>query len=511
LQCPILILTGKLAEKDVKKYVNKYSSDEVQVKVLNITLASFITPDLIIKELKNLDLSKYRYIMVPGLMQGDLKNLENKLGVNVYRGPRYSCDIPIIIESQISLSHDTPADKLLFDKDINEYKNIIEDIEKTHKEAYKIGDLKIGREFPPRILAEIVDAPRLSIDKIISKANYYIENGADMIDIGAIVGENNSKKLAQIIEELKSWNENIPISIDSLNPEEIEKCVEAGADLVLSIDAGNIHELKSINKNICYTVIPTNIKEGIFPKNPNKRLTQLINNIKLAEKYGFNKLLADPLLESPIKPGLMNSLIAYSEFSNKFPEFPMLAGLGNVFELIDADSIGINALLASIVIELGISVCLTTEYSIKSRNAVKELAIGLKMGLIAKHKNKPPNGLSINLLKAKSKKDISYEFNKKDMIYVEDFNKNYIKDPKGYFKIWVDHLEKKIFVNYYSNNKLKFTISGKDAESIGKKLISLDTLTKLDHSLYLGRELQKAQICLYLGKSYAQDIEFCEI
>jgi len=37
---------------------------------------------------------------------------------------------------------------------------------------------------------------------------------------------------------------------------------------------------------------------------------------------------------------------------------------------------------------------------------------------------------------------------------------------------------------------------------------SIKLISKLDHSLYLGRELAKAEICLYLGKSYSQDISF---
>ncbi|MHA1830264.1 MAG: DUF6513 domain-containing protein, partial [Candidatus Helarchaeota archaeon] len=62
----ILILTGKLAEKDVMKYLSKYSQDDIEIKVLDISLAAFITPKLIINRLKGYDLSEYKYILVPG-------------------------------------------------------------------------------------------------------------------------------------------------------------------------------------------------------------------------------------------------------------------------------------------------------------------------------------------------------------------------------------------------------------------------------------------------------------
>ncbi|MHA1271437.1 MAG: dihydropteroate synthase-like protein [Candidatus Helarchaeota archaeon] len=505
----ILILTGKLAENDVRNYLNKYTKDEIEIKVLNCSLAAFITPNLIINELKGFNFSDYQYIMVPGLMVGKLDDLEKKLNISIYRGPKYACDIPVVIDSQIPLSKNISADKLLMDYGLNEYDKLIEKINLTKKEILKINNLKIGNGYPPRILAEIVDAPRLSIDKIIFKARYYIENGADMLDIGSIVGENNSQKLQTIIEEIRSIYEDIPISIDSLNPEEIETAVNAGANLVLSLDEGNIKDLKNLDKNVCYTIIPTNISKGYFPKDPESRINKLKQNIELANKFGFKKILADPLLESPINPGLTNSLVIYHKFKTIFPEIPTLAGIGNVFELIDADSIGINAILAAIVVELNISVCLTTEYSKKSRNAVNELATGLRMAFIANYKNQPPIGLPFNLLKAKSKKDLLPSYKIKNEIIIKNLDQDeYIADPKGYFKIWIDHLEKKIMVNYNKNNQLQYTISGNDAETIGKKIIKLDLISKLEHSLYLGRELEKAEICLYLGKTYAQDIQF---
>nr|MDO8090521.1 DUF4346 domain-containing protein [Candidatus Sigynarchaeota archaeon] len=44
------------------------------------------------------------------------------------------------------------------------------------------------------------------------------------------------------------------------------------------------------------------------------------------------------------------------------------------------------------------------------------------------------------------------------------------------------------------------------AEALGKKIVSLNLVSRLDHAVYLGRELNKAETCLLFGKSYAQDI-----
>ena len=40
----------------------------------------------------------------------------------------------------------------------------------------------------------------------------------------------------------------VPVSIDTLNPVEIEAAVAAGADLILSADAGNLEAMRRLQK-----------------------------------------------------------------------------------------------------------------------------------------------------------------------------------------------------------------------------------------------------------------------
>ena len=106
-----------------------------------------------------------------------------------------------------------------------------------------------------------------------------------------------------------------------------------------------------------------------------------------------------------------------------------------------------------------------------------------------------------------------------------------VLDPSGYFIIKIDQINKKIIVEHYLNNidnkgialdpltnkpiqcdkksKREYNkiFIGNTAKEIGiliteknKKLIS-----KLDHALYLGRELQKAEECLLKNNEYIQD------
>ena len=104
-------------------------------------------------------------------------------------------------------------------------------------------------------------------------------------------------------------------------------------------------------------------------------------------------------------------------------------------------------------------------------------------------------------------------------------------DPKGYFIIKVDLKEKKIIVEHFLNkiNKEGYAIDPETNEPIkcdsqDKRVINAifkgtsakqigiliteernDLITRFDHALYLGRELQKAEECLYKQLPYIQD------
>ncbi len=111
-------------------------------------------------------------------------------------------------------------------------------------------------------------------------------------------------------------------------------------------------------------------------------------------------------------------------------------------------------------------------------------------------------------------------------------NRSIELDPNGYFLIKIDLSEQEIVVEHFSNDineqgiaidpstgepikcsggtprKPTKVYRGRSAKEIGIKLTEGGgpyPLTKLDHALYLGRELQKAESCLKEGVSYVQD------
>ena len=96
--------------------------------------------------------------------------------------------------------------------------------------------------------------------------------------------------------------------------------------------------------------------------------------------------------------------------------------------------------------------------------------------------------------------------NRTDAISVKDYTPGYIPDKNGYFKFYVNHYTKEIYVLFYSNQKILLkTLIGNKAETLSKKVLELNLTTNIQHINYLGRELNKAEFCLLTGKPYIQD------
>ena len=134
-------------------------------------------------------------------------------------------------------------------------------------------------------------------------------------------------------------------------------------------------------------------------------------------------VLADLILDPINSRSTVDSILACRQFKEKNRE-PVFFGVGNVTELLDADSVGVNALLSGIAMELGASVLFTPEESGKTMGSVNELAISSKMMFLSKNRNSIPKDLGINLVLFKDKRKydiISEEFDIPVVQAVEDY------------------------------------------------------------------------------------------
>lgn len=523
----ILIITGNLAFPLLKKLTNKSKKEiSVCIHIADTQIAAFLTPNMIIKELKNYpesELNDIDMILTPGLMRKSTDEIYESLKIPTFKGPTDAADLEMVIDliDEIKLSTSKPADKLIQDEKRKQAFNFIEefenDIEKKEKLLKKpnnilVGNLAIGEDFPMRVLAEIANAPLLTKKELINKVKYFLDSGADMIDIGMIAGEDFSDKIPEMISIIRPILRNKALSIDTLNPNEIKIAIEHGIDLVLSIDLGNNEEILPLLKKykVPAVVLPTNFSKNIVPHTIEERVNSMdkLTNICINQNI---EIIADLILDPINSSSIVDSIISCREYQ-KIHKLPMFFGVGNVTELMDVDSTGVNGLLAGIAMELGASILFTPEESGKTQNSVYELAIASKMMFLAKNRGSIPKDLGLDLLLFKDKKKRQELTEKLNVpLKLAEESKKFVLDPAGSFKIKVEHKSKlkdsKIIITHFKKNTPDLAIEGKNTKEICDEIIRRNLITHLEHATYLGWELQKAEIAMITGKDYVQDFD----
>jgi dihydropteroate synthase-like protein len=512
----VLLVTGTLAEDSVKGYA-KESSVETETLALKMAVAALLTPQTIAEALKKTGVADFNMIIVPGLIRGDTTVISRAVGVPAFKGPRYAADLPTVLDSlcEIQFSPVAPADDLLREKLQQKALEEIKKVEKNREELVKkpgnvlIGNLAVGKDFPMRVLAEIVDAVMMDKEAIQQTANRFVAAGADIIDVGMVTGESQPKKAKRMVEWIKQVVA-VPVSIDTLDAAEIKASVEAGADLVLSGDAGNIEEIAPFVSNTAVVIIPTNQRQGYFPKKAQNRVKYLEETIRKAKKLGIKRCIADLILDPC---DVLESFIAFKEFAARNPKIPLFVGVSNVTELIDADSVGVNALLSKLCSEVDASMLLATEKSNKAKGTVAEEVTAAKMMFLAKKRGSIPKDLGIDLLILKDKRSREEPYEKAleqktCVLKVGGQDKSAELDNLGSFRIFIDRQEQNLAAEHFALTDAMtptMIVKGKTAEQVYSQIVERGLVSKLDHAAYLGSELAKAEIALRTGKEYVQD------
>lgn len=514
----ILLVTGRLAEPMVQRYAAE-SRLEVKVVALPFAVAALMTSRYIANQIKSMGVEGFDMVLVPGLVKGDVSTISGAVEIPVFKGPRHAADLPTVLNMipEIKLSTDTPACDLIRGELSRRALDALRDVEANQGVLLKkpgnikVGGVAVGRDFPARIVAEIVDAPKLTDEEITRKAVYYTECGADIIDVGMVAGVSQPREAHRAVSVAKRAV-SLPVSIDSLDPAEIEAAVSAGADLILSLDAGNIEEVSRFASHIPAVVIPTDFRRHVFSRDADEKIRLLERNMEEAVRHGFTTLIADPILDPLVNPGSTESLLATYKFRQLHPYTVMMLGVGNVTELLDADTPGVNAFLTGVAAELDVSLLLTTEVSDKVRGSVRELSRSSDMMFLAKKRNSIPKELGLDLLVLKEGKLKDEPFDKAltEGVRILDAERSdsYRGDPKGCFKILLDRGEGVILLLHYSRprlNKPDFVIRGRSAADMYKAAVGNGLVSTLDHAAYLGLEVEKAEVALKTGRSYIQD------
>jgi dihydropteroate synthase-like protein len=198
--------------------------------------------------------------------------------------------------------------------------------------------------------------------------------------------------------------------------------------------------------------------------------------------------VADPILD-PIHFGFTESLVRYRDLRRALPEIQIMMGSGNLTELTDADTIGMQAVLAGIMSELGITHLLTTQVSGHALGAVQEANAARRLMFAARAADALPRRLDAGLLALRDTSPFPYSPEE-----IAETAKA-VKDPS--FRVQVS--EEGIHV--YNRDGVR------TANEPFRLYPQLDLEGDASHAFYMGVELARAQIAWQLGKRYSQDQE----
>ena len=429
----ILFLTGKLAEKRLRRVLDAMEPLEFtcEVRDIGVSVAALMTAQMIGRRLRGLD--GVDRIVVPGLCQGDLDALSETLGVPVQRGTVDVKDLPVFFGRAA--------------------------------QAVSLDDYSMG------IFAEIVEAPQISVDAILARAARYHADGADVIDIGCLP-DTPFPHLEEAVQALHDAG--YKVSVDSLEDNELLRGAKAGADYLLSLHESSAWIAEET------AAVPVLIPE---------QHTDMSSLYRLIEKFRAQDkpFIADSILD-PVHFGFTASILRYHALRERYPDIEIMMGTGNLTELTEADTSGINAILCGIISELDINHVLATEVSPHACSVVRELDLARRIMYAAKQDEGLPKGIDGGLLSAHSRKPFPY-----DLSEIKELAEQ-IKDPSYRVEITPEG------IHVYNRDGL---VTGQDPYELfpALKLLQEDA----PHAFYMGVELAKAEAALKLGKRYVQD------
>ena len=433
----ILFLTGHLAQPSLQRVLEGIADAPFSfaVRDMGVQVAALMTADLIKRRL-TLPLPEPEpapdRIILPGRCRGDVQALSQHYGVPVQRGPEELKDLPQFFKRAAQ-----PVDL----------------------SAYEVA-----------IFAEIVDAPRLSVPAIVARAQALAADGANVIDLGCLP-ETPFDHLEDAVQALKLAG--LEVSVDSLDTTELLRGGRAGADYLLSLTLDTLW----VADEVAATPV-------LIPRQPSDEAS-LYAAIDSLQARG-RAFLADAILD-PIPFGLAASISRYHRLRQRYPQAPIMMGIGNVTELTEADTSGINAVLLGIAAELRAAAVLTTQVSAHARRAVREADVARRLMHAARHLQTLPKGYTDALMTVHARQpwpDTAQEI---------AATAAQVRDPNFRIQVAADGVH----------------VYNRDGHRIAQDAFALWPQLGLEndaaHAFYMGVELAHAHTAWRLGKRYVQD------
>ena len=428
----IVFLTGHLASPALERVLQGLQDAPFtwEVRDLGLQVAALMTGEMIRRRLAA-PVQADR-VIVPGRCRGDLEALSQHFGMPVQRGPDELKDLPRFFNREA--------------------------------QAVALDD------YTTAIFAEIVDAPRLTVAQIVERGQRLAADGANVIDLGCLP-ETRFDHLAEAVQALKAAG--LAVSVDSVDAQELLRGGRAGADYLLSLTLDTLW----VADEVAATPV-------LIPRAPSDE-DSLHQAVRALQRRG-RPFLADAILD-PIPFGFAASIVRYQRLRERFPGVAIMMGVGNLTELTEADTSGINALLLGLCAELDVAAVLTTQVSGHARRAVREADWARRIMGAAKRHQMLPKGLSDRLLTVHAKHPFP------DTPQEIASTAAAVRDPNFRVQVSAQGL------HVYNRDGLRL---GQGAFELWPQLGLEDDA---GHAFYMGVELAHAEIAWRLGKRYVQD------
>ncbi|OWK40598.1 DUF6513 domain-containing protein [Fimbriiglobus ruber] len=438
----ILFVTGKLAEPALRRVLADLAPRagfEAEIAVLPITVAALMTTDWVSRHLP--PFQPVSRVVLPGYCRGETEPVAKATSAPTELGPKDLRDLP----EHFGKRSGPPA-------------------------GYGTFDIEI--------LAEINGAQKMTRDALVALARRYRADGADVIDFGCDPGATWTG-VGDAVRALR--DDGARVSIDSFDPAEVESALAAGAELVLSVKGINLADARRWHEQF------GNVEVVAIPDTPDD-LASLDRTVEQLAAWGV-KFRIDPILE-PIGFGFAASLGRYIEVRKKYPDAEMMLGVGNLTELTDVDSAGVNVILAGFCQELGIRSVLTTEVINWARSSVKEFDFARRLVHHAIAERVLPKRVEPNLVLLRDPKlqELGQETLEELARRVTDRN----------YRLFAERGELHVI-----NGQMY--LRGTDPFALFAEMQARDPKLDAAHAFYLGYEFAKAVTALTLGKNYTQD------
>lgn len=435
----VALVTGTLAAPALRRLADDLRHAglvDAAVIELNIQVAALMTADWVERKLDlpvGLEVDR---VILPGYCRGDVAAIERKLGVPVEIGPREMRDLPERFGAR-----------------------------RRDRDDYGPHNLEI--------IAEINHASAMPLNAILALADRHRAHGADVIDVGCDPQSDRAtwRGVADVVRALRDAGHRV--SVDTYHRDEARLACHAGAELVLSVNSSN-----------CGAACDWGAQVVVTPDDPHT-LAGLDETVRRLERDQVPYRI-DPVLE-PIGLGFAASLGRYLDVRQRYPDAAMMMGVGNLTEMTEVDSAGVNMLLAGFCAEVGIGSVLTTQVINWARGSVAELDVARRLAAWAARHQSPPKHLDPRL------------------VMLRDARLHSLDDQTlSEIKAGLRDANVRIFAG-----DGRIIAMSRDFHVVGDDPFVLFDAMPIDdasHAFYLGFEMAKALTAITLGKQYTQDV-----